>query len=102
MNKTEFDRRAFVSVAGAAATSLLLFAQAGAAVQVAFRVNHTPAEWKRLLGAQRFEILREAGTERPFTSPLLKEHRRGTFLCAGCAQPLFSSETKFESGTGWP
>jgi peptide-methionine (R)-S-oxide reductase len=54
------------------------------------------------LGPQRYHILREAGTEPPFTSPLLKEHRRGTFTCAGCALPLFNSATKFESGTGWP
>jgi peptide-methionine (R)-S-oxide reductase len=54
------------------------------------------------LGPQRFAVLREASTERPFTSPLLKEHRRGTFLCAGCSNRLFSSATKFESGTGWP
>ena len=51
---------------------------------------------------QRYAVLREAATERPFTSPLLKEHRKGTFVCAGCALPLFSSATKFESGTGWP
>ena len=100
MSKT-IDRRAFVGAAGAMTAGLLLFGRAGSA-KAAFRVNHTPAEWKRLLGAQRFEILREAGTERAFTSPLLGEHRKGTFLCAGCAQPLFSSETKFESGTGWP
>ena len=53
-------------------------------------------------GPKRYEILREAGTERAFTSPLLNEHRRGAFVCAGCALPLFSSATKFESGTGWP
>lgn len=102
MNKTEFNRRAFIGVAGAGAASLLLFARVGSAAPPTFRVNHTPAEWRRLLGAQRFEILREAGTERAFTSPLLSEHRKGTFLCAGCALPLFTSETKFESGTGWP
>src|SRR6476646_10230027 len=102
MIKTNIDRRAFIGAAGAAATGLLLFAREGAAAPTAFRVNRTPAEWKRLLGAQRFEILRKAGTELPFTSPLLKEHRNGMFLCAGCAQPLFSSQTKFESGTGWP
>jgi len=55
-----------------------------------------------MLGAERYYILREAGTERPFTSALLNEHRRGIFSCAGCARPLFSSATKFESGTGWP
>ena len=67
-----------------------------------FAVNHTPAEWRRILGPERYPILREASTERRFTSPLLQEHRRGTFVCAGCALPLFSSATKFESGTGWP
>ena len=102
MNKTEFGRRAFISGASAGAASLLLFGRTGLAAPMVFRVNHTPAEWKRLLGAQRFAILREAGTERAFTSPLLNEHRKGTFLCAGCALPLFSSATKFESGTGWP
>ena len=54
------------------------------------------------LGPARFEILREAGTERPFSSPLNHEHRQGVFTCAGCALPLFSSSTKFDSGTGWP
>lgn len=102
MNKTEFDRRAFIGVAGAATASLLLFARAGSAAPPLFRVKHTPEEWRRMLGAQRFEILRGAATERAFTSPLLREHRKGVFLCAGCAQRLFSSETKFESGTGWP
>jgi peptide-methionine (R)-S-oxide reductase len=55
-----------------------------------------------MLGAERYAVLREAATERPFSSPLLNEHRRGTFVCAGCALPLFSSATKFDSGTGWP
>ena len=67
-----------------------------------FAVNHTQAQWKQLLGGQRYAVLREAATERPFSSPLLDEHRKGTFVCAGCALPLFSSTTKFESGTGWP
>ena len=67
-----------------------------------FEVTRTPAEWRRRLGADRYRILREAGTERAFTSPLNKEHRRGLFACAGCGLPLFSSATKFESGTGWP
>jgi peptide-methionine (R)-S-oxide reductase len=67
-----------------------------------FPVQHTEAEWRRLLTPEQFHILREAGTERPFTSPLLNEHRKGTFACAADKQPLFSSATKFESGTGWP
>ena len=66
------------------------------------RINKTPAEWMRELGPARFQILREAGTEPPFSSPLNREHRQGVFACAGCALPLFSSSTKFDSGTGWP
>jgi peptide-methionine (R)-S-oxide reductase len=67
-----------------------------------FEIEKTDAEWRAQLTPQQYEILRKEGTERPWTSPLLKEHRKGTFACAGCDLPLFSSETKFESGTGWP
>ena len=67
-----------------------------------FEVEKTEAEWKALLGTAAFHVLREEGTERAGTSALLQEHRPGTFLCAGCQLPLFSSQTKFESGTGWP
>jgi peptide-methionine (R)-S-oxide reductase len=59
-------------------------------------------EWKKRLTPQQFAVLREAATERAGTSPLLAEHRKGTFVCAGCELPLFDSSTKFESGTGWP
>ncbi len=99
-----FDRRAFLGLTAAAAgSSLLLFGRSGrAAPGMHFAVNHTPTEWQHMLGAQRYAVLREAATEHPFTSPLLGEHRRGTFVCAGCANRLFSSATKFESGTGWP
>jgi peptide-methionine (R)-S-oxide reductase len=55
-----------------------------------------------MLGTRRYDVLRKAATERPFSSPLLKEHRKGFFVCAGCGLPLFSASTKFESGTGWP
>jgi peptide-methionine (R)-S-oxide reductase len=97
------DRRAFFGLAGAAGAAALLFGRGGtAAPNLRFTVNHTPTEWRRILGPERYHILREAGTEHAFTSPLLNEHRRGTFVCAGCALPLFSSATKFESGTGWP
>lgn len=102
MDKRIFDRRTFLGAAGLTALSGLLVPRQIQAATHAFQVFHTPGEWKRLLGPERFTVLREAGTERPFTSPLLKEHRRGTFACAGCGQPLFSSATKFESGTGWP
>jgi len=67
-----------------------------------FEVTRTDEEWRKILGADAYQVLRHEGTERPFTSPLLHEHRAGTFACAGCDLPLFSSKTKFESGTGWP
>jgi len=67
-----------------------------------FEVSHTDAQWRSLLTAEQYEILREEGTERPYTSALNDEHRTGTFACAGCALPLFSSTTKFNSHTGWP
>ena len=93
------DRRSFV---GAGVAAFILSRASTAAATSHFAVEHSPRDWLRMLGPQRYAILREASTERPFTSPLLKEHRRGTFVCAGCANRLFSSSTKFESGTGWP
>ena len=66
------------------------------------RVVKTPDEWRKVLSKEQFYILREEGTERPYSSPLNNEKRKGTFVCAGCDLPLFKSETKFESGTGWP
>ena len=62
----------------------------------------TDADWKATLTPEQFHVLREHGTERAGTSPLNFEKRSGTFTCAGCGQPLFTSDTKFESGTGWP
>jgi peptide-methionine (R)-S-oxide reductase len=67
-----------------------------------YEVTHTDAEWRQLLTPAQYNILRQQGTEPPFTSPLLNEHGKGVFSCAGCALPLFSSATKFDSGTGWP
>lgn len=80
---------------------------AGAPVQAAqpvraYEVTHTDAQWRELLGKERYQVLRQAGTERPFSSPLDHEKRAGVFSCAGCGLPLFSSKTKFNSGTGWP
>ena len=74
----------------------------GTKVSRKFEIEKTDAEWRAQLTPQQYHILREHGTEPPFSSPLLKEHRKGTFACAGCDLPLYSSETKFESGTGWP
>ncbi len=67
-----------------------------------FEVSHSDAEWRKLLTPEQYAVLRQEGTERPFTSALLNEHRRGNFACAGCSLDLFSSSTKFDSGTGWP
>ena len=59
-------------------------------------------EWKKILTPERYHILREKGTEKPFTGKLLKNKDSGTYICAGCAKPLFSSNVKFDSGSGWP
>jgi peptide-methionine (R)-S-oxide reductase len=66
------------------------------------KVVKSDEEWKRQLPPLAYDVLRHEGTERSFTGSLLNEHRKGIFTCAGCGNPLFSSETKFESGTGWP
>ncbi len=67
-----------------------------------FEVTKTEAQWRKILTPAQFEVLRKEGTERAGTSPLTAEHRKGRFTCAGCNLALFTSETKFESGTGWP
>lgn len=67
-----------------------------------FEINKTEAEWKALLAPEQYAVLREEDTEAPNSSPLLNEHRKGTFACAGCDLPLYSSDTKYDSGTGWP
>ena len=67
-----------------------------------YEVTKSDAEWKAQLSPESYRVLREHGTERAGTSPLDKEHGKGTFVCAGCGLPLFSSDTKFDSRTGWP
>ena len=67
-----------------------------------FEVTHTDAEWRKILSPEAYDVMRHQGTEPPWSSPLEHEHRKGTYACAGCSLPLFSSDTKFESGTGWP
>jgi peptide-methionine (R)-S-oxide reductase len=78
------------------------FAGAPAQAATTYEINRTDAEWRKLLSSAQFHVLRNAGTEPPFSSPLDKEKRSGVFSCAGCGLPLFSSKTKFNSGTGWP
>ncbi len=67
-----------------------------------FKVALTDEEWRQKLTPAQFQVLRKHGTERAGTSPLNQEKRAGTFVCAGCGKPLFATDTKFESGTGWP
>jgi peptide-methionine (R)-S-oxide reductase len=102
ISRNNFSRRELIGGFGCAAAAYTLLAGVPSTAQQRFRVVKTVAQWRQQLGPDRYEILREAGTERPFSSPLNNEHRRGTFLCAGCRQPLFGSSTKFDSGTGWP
>jgi len=67
-----------------------------------FEITKTESEWRKVLTPEQFQVLRKHGTERAHTSPLDKEYDKGTFICAACELPLFSSETKFDSRTGWP
>jgi peptide-methionine (R)-S-oxide reductase len=90
------------SLAAAAAGMRGLLVGTPAHAARAYEVTHTDAEWHKILRPDQYRVLRTAGTETPYTSPLNKEKRTGTYTCAGCALPLFSSSTKFESGTGWP
>ncbi len=76
---------------------------AGAAVPAfGYEVSKSDADWKKQLSPEAYEVLRHEATERPFSSPLDHETRKGLYSCAGCALPLFGSDTKFDSGTGWP
>jgi peptide-methionine (R)-S-oxide reductase len=104
------QRRLFMAGGATAAMGLWLglrgnqAAGAAGAPQPAdiYPVMHTDAQWRSLLTPSQYYILRQEGTERPYSSPLNDEHRSGIFSCAGCRQRLFSSRTKFESHTGWP
>jgi peptide-methionine (R)-S-oxide reductase len=102
------DRSAVTAVAEAAPPSAAADAPAPAAKDVKDtgdgigRVEKTNAEWKKILTPQQYNILREKGTERSGTGKDLNNHQKGTFTCAACGLDLFASDTKFESGTGWP
>jgi peptide-methionine (R)-S-oxide reductase len=93
-------RRAMLALGG---TGLAVMAGAGRMTAAeGFEVEKSEAEWRKLLTPAQYRVLREEDTERAFTSPLNDEKRAGTFHCAGCDLPLYSSEAKYDSGTGWP
>ncbi len=96
------NRRLFLGGIATGALSLVLWRTGLGEAEAAYPFALSDAEWRKKLSPQAYAVLREASTEYPNSSPLNKEHRRGTFTCAGCALPLFSSSTKFDSGTGWP
>ncbi|MBL8903791.1 MAG: peptide-methionine (R)-S-oxide reductase, partial [Rhizobiales bacterium] len=94
------DRRSILKYAGFTAVGLVAGSRAGFAEE--FEISKTEAEWKAVLSPEQYAVLREEDTEAPNSSPLLDEHRKGIFACAGCDLPLYSSDTKYDSGTGWP
>jgi peptide-methionine (R)-S-oxide reductase len=97
-------RRLFLTsgVAAFAAGPLLPCCTVASHADESFALTHSDEEWHKLLTPDQYAVLRQAGTERPYTSSLLHEERRGNFACAGCDLDLFSSATKFDSHTGWP
>ncbi|MCR6659406.1 MAG: peptide-methionine (R)-S-oxide reductase MsrB [Asticcacaulis sp.] len=92
-------RRHFLSLAGMGA---LMAACSQSEAETIAPLKLSDAEWKKRLPPAAYNVLRHEATERPFTSPLLNEHRKGVFACLGCDLPLFNSDTKYDSGTGWP
>lgn len=103
VTRREFALGAIGVVAlGAAGIAMLRWRSRANAATQTFEVTHTPEEWRKLLSPEQYAVLREQDTERAFTSPLNHEKRKGTFTCAGCDLALFLSDTKFDSGTGWP
>ncbi len=98
-------KRGFLAGTGGALTALWIGAcskKGVAAPTETFEVTKSPDEWRKILSPAQYAVLREEGTERPRSSPLNKENRRGTYVCAGCQLQVYSSGAKFESGTGWP
>ena len=77
-------------------------AQDSSKEQIKYKITKTTAQWKKELTSQQYYVLRQAGTERPFSSPLNKNINTGTYICAACKTPLYASKDKFDSGTGWP
>ncbi len=99
---TAFSRRSLLGGVGLIAATGLIGCGRADAAKGKFAYALTDADWRKRLSPAAYATLRQDATERPYTSPLNKEKRKGTFACAGCALPLFASSTKFDSGTGWP
>lgn len=103
MTRPRCNRRGLLRWIGASASLAVLGAcGSGRAEAKSFPVRLTEAQWRKKLSKQEFYILRQAGTERAYSSPLNDESRPGTFTCAGCGNALYSSRTKYDSRTGWP
>ncbi|AYO79532.1 MULTISPECIES: peptide-methionine (R)-S-oxide reductase MsrB [Sphingobium] len=96
------NRRHFLYGVATGASALALWQFRPDAAEAAYPYRLTDAQWRNKLSPWAYKVLRQGATEFPDSSPLNREHRAGTFTCAGCAQNLFSSKTKFDSGTGWP
>lgn len=102
VNRRDFLRFGGLGIAGGLLGACSAAVPAAPAVRRRYEITRDDAQWRMLLTPAQYEVLRRQGTERPYSSPLNAEHRHGTFACAACSLPLFSSATKFESGTGWP
>lgn len=101
MNRRSFLKAAF----GAGAVVILpdrVFAYKGKKMEAIVKIHKTDEEWKAILTPGQYSILRREGTEAPFSNPLHHESRKGIYVCAACKLPLFTSEMKYDSGTGWP
>ena len=103
MTRRELIGMASVGVVAIAFAGRYAVRQSDAEAPVShFPVHHSDAQWRAMLGPASYHVLRRKGTEKPFSSPLLAEHRQGVFACAGCGKPLFQSRAKYDSHTGWP
>ena len=98
--KTPISRRTLLAQLTALGAAWAFGTQAAGASMN--KLKKSKEEWLKIINAQQYSVLFEEATERSFTSPLNEEKRKGTFVCAACNQPLFSSDTKYDSGTGWP